>query len=890
MSFCKVEELKTESDVEQKFILPMLTKPVPDGLGYASSEIYTKLSIKRLEIGKGTSKKIHYPDYIILLAGLPMVILEAKTPGESLDTAIAEARLYASKINEEFPSGINPCCLVIASDGKRTILSKWDSNSVIAQFRLEDTSSAHIEYSKFVSIASRTAVEALAKAIRTNTSPQTRIQPTHLLGGQSVRNEEIGHNSFGSTLALDFRHLFNPTNLQERAYIVTNAYVSSNKRERYVEPIDKLIRGIVLPGISHLREFENSATPKELTDTLQRGKALERQVLLMVGSVGSGKSTFIDYLVNVALPKEVTSKTVWVRADMNKAPLDQKLVYQWILDTIISELKATEPTTDFDSLQAIEKVYSVELNKLRKGPLALLDATSTEYRTRVADRILECQKDRLLTANALVRFLCGERGKLLIVVLDNCDKRVRDEQLLMFQVAHWLQDQLKGLIILPLRDVTYELNRNEPPLDTALKDLVFRIEPPKFSEVLSARVALALRELKQRSSEVLAYSLPNGMKVEYPASDQGMYLACILRSLYEHDKFLRRIISGLAGRDIRRALEIFLEFCQSGHISDAEIFKIRQLKGDYSLPLPLVARVLLRMGRRFYDGDKSYIKNLFQANAEEPRPDHFVRVAILRWFDARHRVKGPSGIRGFHRSGAAIGALLPLGHDTARIRQELDYLLSAKCLIAEHQRPELLSDQDLLCISPAGTVHLEMLESIDYISACSEDVVYNDAAVAERIADRIGHRGIRVHFADETAVTNAQELLDYLKRGDSKLLADPNVFLQPAAIELLHGLDDVERALSSDIALHVKSRQKDKEREAYVGNLHPGTKGTDLKDHFAKLGFIAERVAIKTASDGSGRTIAFVTFADVGSRDSAIRALSGSTLAGHQLRLRPRRA
>src|SRR5216110_3399558 len=31
------------------------------------------------------------------------------------------------------------------------------------------------------------------------------------------------------------------------------------------------------------------------------------------------------------------------------------------------------------------------------------------------------------------------------------------------------------------------------------------------------------------------------------------------------------------------------------------------------------------MQRRFYDGDKAYIKNLVQCSLEDPLPDHFVR-------------------------------------------------------------------------------------------------------------------------------------------------------------------------------------------------------------------------------------------------------------------------
>jgi hypothetical protein len=79
-------------------------------------------------------------------------------------------------------------------------------------------------------------------------------------------------------------------------------------------------------------------------------------------------------------------------------------------------------------------------------------------------------------------------------------------------------------------------------------------------------------------------------------------------------------MTGLAGRDVRRALEIFLDFCMSGHIGEDEVYKIRFFEGRYVLPLSIVARVLLRMQRRFYDGDKAYVKNLVQCNNDDALP------------------------------------------------------------------------------------------------------------------------------------------------------------------------------------------------------------------------------------------------------------------------------
>ena len=140
------------------------------------------------------------------------------------------------------------------------------------------------------------------------------------------------------------------------------------------------------------------------------------------------------------------------------------------------------------------------------------------------------------------------------------------------------------------------------------------------------------------------------MRVTYPAEDQALYLASILRSLYAHDRFVRQVMTGLAGSDVRKALELFLDFCMSGHIGEDEIYKIRFFEGNYALPLSVVARVLLRMHRRFYDGKHAYLKNIVQCEPSDALPDHFVRLTILHWLERRLRVEGPAGIEGFHRT------------------------------------------------------------------------------------------------------------------------------------------------------------------------------------------------------------------------------------------------
>ena len=61
-------------------------------------------------------------------------------------------------------------------------------------------------------------------------------------------------------------------------------------------------------------------------------------------------------------------------------------------------------------------------------------------------------------------------------------------------------------------------------------------------------------------------------------------------------------------------MEIFLDFCSSGHISEDYIVKMAHSSGTYKLPMAIISRVLLRSKKRYYDSDFSYVINLFGAD------------------------------------------------------------------------------------------------------------------------------------------------------------------------------------------------------------------------------------------------------------------------------------
>ena len=451
---------------------------------------------------------------------------------------------------------------------------------------------------------------------------------------------------------------------------------------------------------------------------------------------------------------------------MNMSPLSQEEIYSWFRIKIISGCQESLPDLDFDHKDIIEKIYATEINKIKKGELSYFEENSADWRKGLFEEIRKLRSNEELTTHAYIRFCCSERGKTLILALDNCDKKEVKDQLLMFQVAQWLQANFRCLVILPLRDETYDNYRNQPPLDTAQKDLVFRIEPPLLQQVLVNRVKLSLKELKKDNNDnndILSYNLPNGYRVEYPKTERAYYLTSILSSIFEYNNFVRNIIVGLSGRNIRRALEIFIELCNSSHLDESEILKIRQSEGKHKIPFHKIVTILLRLNKRYYSSHNAYIKNLFDRKDEETPINSFSRYLILCWLK-ENQDKPFGAVKGYHPIQSLANSINEIGISKEKIISDIQYLIDGDCIVTEDFKKDDVNWNTLIKITPSGDVHLKLSSNITYLAAISEEC-HLENNVAEKIRKRITHLDSQMSY--QNCLLTAIDLynnLDYIKK------------------------------------------------------------------------------------------------------------------------------
>jgi hypothetical protein len=199
---------RTESDVKQKLILPLLT--ASEWLAIPITNIQTKQYLPPTQIDKGAGRKIgFYPDYSIWISAVPIMIVEAKSPIESTEEGFREAQLYAHELNKVFPTGINPVQFVLCVNGKAIRFGYWDS-AEIADLSVADLKLGTAARHSLRSFIGYDILKREAATIKERYRPTQTYRPINFVGGEQALNRRIELNSFSIDIAPLVRMFFEP--------------------------------------------------------------------------------------------------------------------------------------------------------------------------------------------------------------------------------------------------------------------------------------------------------------------------------------------------------------------------------------------------------------------------------------------------------------------------------------------------------------------------------------------------------------------------------------------------------------------------------------------------------------------------------------------------------
>jgi type I restriction enzyme M protein len=173
--YCKLRNLRNESDVEQNFVLRLL-----DDLGFTEDYRESKTTITPIQIDKGRKRRSYAPDFICYLDSAhkqPALIVDAKAPDEEAVEGVEDAQLYASVIRRSLPEPkLHQICM--GSNAHVTIVKSFDSDAELARLTFVEFERDSKKFEKLMSLVSRPALKAASEKKQAGAAPWEPAVPS----------------------------------------------------------------------------------------------------------------------------------------------------------------------------------------------------------------------------------------------------------------------------------------------------------------------------------------------------------------------------------------------------------------------------------------------------------------------------------------------------------------------------------------------------------------------------------------------------------------------------------------------------------------------------------------------------------------------------------------
>jgi hypothetical protein len=546
-------------------------------------------------------------------------------------------------------------------------------------------------------------------------------RPYILAGGQALLNSKRPLNTFAAELSPILRRYFSSSADNRDPEIYGQAYVATAEVTEYDRVLESLMKDRISSRLNPMsQEIEPTRhSEPRLTKAIsefETSRPREGQLQLITGRVGAGKSLFIRRYKELLQPDDQRTARHWAFIDFNTGPADLRAAQVWLCETFLRSFGEENPDFDMYGAEALEQIFAVELNR-QKGIYDSLQKISAETAAlRRIDDLAAWKDDPQKLAFGISRYFGGIKREIVAVVMDNVDRRNLNDQLDAFQLALWFMKESRAFVILQLRDETYERFKNQPPLDTFRSGIGFHISPPRFIHVVKRRLDLSLEFLVAQTEDRLEYTLPNGMRLSYPNTRVGEFLKVLYIDIFHNKKNISRVLQGLAGADVRKALDMFVAILTSGHLSEAAITSQTQGAGSIVIPEYTVLKILMRTEYRFFSEDSGFVKNIFSFDQEWENPNNFILIEILFFLTSHRHVRGQIGLEGYFSVEHIADVMQLQGFVRSDAHAACNYLVKNTLIEADHMNVDHVEFDDSVRISASGFIHLRILsERLEYL-------------------------------------------------------------------------------------------------------------------------------------------------------------------------------
>ena len=632
-----VKEDINESDTRSKLIDSILFKI----LGWNESDV--------LREGKVDSG---YFDYKVSISGFHFIIeakrnfkefiipknhksLKVKSFLKENEDVINQIRNYAGDF------GVN---YGVITNGKQYIIlrlynsdgTSWKENQCIIFNGIEDIENRFVEF-----------YEALSKFSIINNGGfiydlPNNINPSFTIFSKITQKEkELIRNPLSSKITPIINNVFGEmfsSETESNEDFIDKCFVENKETKKNRDDIERLFSDVapklsnVIPAIN-TSNIQKQIREEINNDEINLNSLTPPKPIVIIGSKGAGKSTFINHLFKFQTKENDLSNHFTTYLDLRdyfntNNHFDANLICKSILENIYEKYEHI----DLHSLNILKRIYLKEIKRNDKG-IWLFDKENNEisYQQKIADFIAERQSNNLGHLESISKYLIRDRRKRLIIIIDNADQFKDEVQEQAFLFAHSLSKTSYCGSVISLREGYYYKWRFSPPFD-AYESNVYHITAPKYSEVLQKRLDYTLENLNVEDMEIEAENA-KGYKVKINKQAVIEFLTSLKSSVFSSDNNdIIDFLNQTTYPNIREGLRIFKLFLTSGHtkVEDyimRERFRVED-ETHSTIPFHEFIKSIGLINKHYYNSKNSAIHNILLVN--ENSTDHFLNFYILK--------------------------------------------------------------------------------------------------------------------------------------------------------------------------------------------------------------------------------------------------------------------
>ncbi|MGE3440771.1 MAG: AAA family ATPase [Blastocatellales bacterium] len=535
--------------------------------------------------------------------------------------------------------------------------------------------------------------------------------------------------------------------------------------------------------VGHIRALDTKSG-EQLSTLLEYTKSAGlQQFILIVGTKGSGKSTFIRRFFRRKLPPKLSESFIPIIVNLVDSDGDEDGISDWMRRNALAKAEAAlgSETPSWDEL--IGHMFFGEYQRWAKGTMSHLHNHDKEAFKIEFGKHIEAirQNDPLEYLRGLLRNFVKGRNQIPCLVFDNADHFSIGFQEKVFSFAHALYEQELCVVIMPITDKTSWQLSSQGVLHSFENEALL-LPTPSAKRVLDRRINFVLKKMEESiSRESGSYFIGKGIQV----SDRDLVKFINgLQEIFLNSDKTSYILGQLANHNVRDVLELTRNIVNSPHMGLDKIFKAYVLKNAIHIPYYVTDRALIR-GRYnvFVQDANKYVHNVFNLNAELlTTPLLGIRIlqalkdAIVRFGETKDRYISKIDL---------ISYLTSMGIERRAVILWLDAMLKSALIL--NYDPTCIDEATAtrLEISPSGEQHLYWGRgSWEYISAMAEvtpifsEEVYkrlemiNQGDAQEKMYDLIGvfseyllsEDKIYCHVPDHESYTGQRRIIERMIR------------------------------------------------------------------------------------------------------------------------------